>query len=680
MNADKNVPSPPISPLSQTIWGAAVLLVLALVVRALVYFRLEDILHAEEAVQGLIARHILQREIQLFTYGLPYLGTLQAHWIALCFALLGPTTIVLKWAAGLESLLLVPASYLLAREGAGGDRRAGFLAALLTAVGPLYLIEWSLRPRGGHLEVATLSALAFWALLRAFRAANAEEATGGTAPQNARPRMWLCLSAFFLGVGWWVHLTMLYAMVASVIALVIWGKRLRTDLRAVVPAIVCFLIGSLPFWLYNAKYPGRTFQYLWHVVWTGWHGPGPFARLVETAQFSIPILLGSRQTEAGQSFGLAVVLLALAAYVIAILAAIGATRNRTAGASDDQEKTNTTGTGVGLLLIFSAIAFAVFILGPFSEQALDPQSLLPLYGALPALAAIGLARWWSEKTLGQYAAVGLVAVMLIVHLVGYRSAERAVVQPFAYEKRVPLSLEPLRLFLDTNRITRVFTNFHLGYRLTFETGERVIACTDGDPFPERYPPYAEEVRKSDGPVAFIVGSRMAVLLQTAMKARGIASKDTPIQELHVVQPLNARYTDYPPTGVSPYVPAAIEVGDYPRQCPPGESFAVKVAVTNRSSVAWPVLNDSCIVALSYHLLDPGTGKMVRYDNPRFSMGSAVEPGQSVSLTMKVEAPREPGRYAFVPDLVIEGLAWFSTGQSALLDKPNWHEFSVVAGR
>ncbi|KPL09372.1 hypothetical protein AMJ85_06710, partial [candidate division BRC1 bacterium SM23_51] len=177
---EQNAREQPSSRVSQRLWACIVVAILALAVRGLIYYRLENVLHTEEAIQGLMARHIRGGEVQLFTYGLSYLGTLQAHWIALCFVLFGSSVAVLKWAAGVESLLLVAANYLLAREVArrtsgeapyGGPHgeRAGLIAALLTAVGPLYLVQWSLRPQGGHLEVAALSAFAFWALLRAIR-------------------------------------------------------------------------------------------------------------------------------------------------------------------------------------------------------------------------------------------------------------------------------------------------------------------------------------------------------------------------------------------------------------------------------------------------------------------------------------------------------------------------------
>jgi len=670
-NADKNTNKQTGPSLAQSILVCAGLVILALAARAVVYFRVENVLHAEEAVQGLMARHILGGSVQLFTYGLPYLGTLQAHLVALCFALLGSSVAVLKWAAAMDSLLLVAANYLLAREVAGGDHRAGRIAAFLTAIGPLYLLEWSLRPRGGHLEVATLSALAFWALLRALRAGHGQDARATT--------RWLALCAFLLGVGWWVHLTMFYAIAACAIAIAAWGRRLRGDLRAVVVAIFCFMVGSLPFWLYNVKYPGQTFRWLW-VAFSARRGPiGFFDRLAESVPVTVPVLLGSRQTEAAQSFGAMMVALSLVAYAVAIWAAIAAIRRQKADAESCRENPTPSREGIALLLIFSAIALVVFVIGPSFPQAKDPRALLSLYGALSPLAAVGITQWWTGGRTKHQAAVLVLIALAIVHVNGYRRAERDVVQPRVQGQPVPVSLEPLKLFLEATGTNLIYSNFYVGYRLGFETGESMIACTDGDPWPEPYPLYAERVRVADRPVPLIVTARMAEWLEADLKKHGIGCEVTTVQDFRVFYNLTAPYRAYPP-GPKLCVPAKIEVGKYPKQCQPGAMFSVQVAVTNESSIAWPEPTTWRTVELSYHLLDPQTGRMSRYENPRFSLGKPVGQGESTTVTMDVKVPNVPGRCAFVPDLVIEAIAWLSTFQSDLRDKPNWHEFSVGPGR
>lgn len=645
----------------------AVLLAAALAVRLLIYFRVENVLHVEEAIQGLMARHFLAGEIKPLAWGLPYLGTLQSAWIAACFAVFGSSVVVLKCAAGAESLALVAANYLLAREAAGGDRRAGLLAAILTAAGPLYLIEWSVRARGGYLEVATLSALALWALLRAVR----------SEPRPAR--RWLALCAFLLGLGFWVHLTMLYAMVACLIGTVLWGRRLLGDPRALLLAASVFLVGSLPFWLFNVKYPGRTFAFVWQTLQTSPGGAGFSDHLAQSARVSIPILLGSRQMEAEQSFGMAVVLLALAATGLALAAAVAASRAWSRIALHAERRQTVSGNGIALLIVFAATGLCAFLLGPFSDQAKDPRSLLPLYAALPTLAAIGISYWSCRNAVRRNTAWLTFCAILLAHVAGYRRAGRDVVQPRTRGGEVPTILDPVKDVLQSHNVTRVFADFSIGYRLAFETNERVIACTDQNPDPERYPPYAAAVRESSQPPAFIADPRAAVWLRAVLQSRKIGFQAATVQEYQVVHSLTDPYLDYP-LSARICLPATIAVAQYPRQAVAGTTFTAEVTVTNRSLIEWPAPTEPSTVRLSYHLLDPDTGKSIQYEYPRCSLGRAVRPGESVRVNLEIEAPTSPGRYAFVPDLIVEDMAWLSLYQPSIVDKTNWHDFGVIAQR
>ncbi|MCX8037593.1 MAG: hypothetical protein N3D11_11225 [Candidatus Sumerlaeia bacterium] len=665
---------------------AAVVIVLALLARGLIYFRIEDLLHADEALQGLIARHILGGEIQVFTYGLPYLGTLQAHWIALCFAALGQSTPVLKWAAGVESLLLVGAVYLLARTAADGNRRAGLFAALLTALGPLYLIEWSLRPRGGHLEVATLSALALWALLKTLGRevsaqsdivldlkTNVPESESSPSSPSAQSTiqnpqstiLWFALLGFLLGLGWWTHLTMFPAIATAAVAVVLWGRGVRGKATGVAVALLAFVVGSAPFWLYNIKYSWRTLAVLANGVQDALRWANLPERLDETVAVALPILLGARQTEAAQSFGPAFVLWAVAAYGTAFLAALLTLRRAPA----------TCRRAVAILLLFSAVALGVWLAGPFRGQARDPHVLLPLYATLPVLAGVGLARWHTVQNMFRHLALVPLAALLLVHVAGYRHADRLVIQPSLNELRVPPDLDMVRLILESNNATHIFTNYYLGYRLAFESRETILACTDGDPGPERYQPFADRVRATTQPIAYVAAPRMTTLLCGALKEKGIGWKETKVHGLHIVVPTTNTYRQWPPS-LALCVPTTITVGDYPKTCRPGTSFTVPVTVTNRSVIPWlAVTSDTCVVQLSYHLVEPATGRMVRQDNPRLSpVPPQLARGTSATIQMIVEAPSEPGRYAFVPNLLVEYFGWLSRVQPDLTARANWREF------
>ena len=50
-----------------------------------------------------------------------------------------------------------------------------------------------------------------------------------------------------------------------------------------------------------------------------------------------------------------------------------------------------------------------------------------------------------------------------------------------------------------------------------------------------------------------------------------------------------------------------------------------------------------------------------YDDGRQRLPAVVAPGERAEVTLRVQAPAEPGRYQFVLDVVQEGVRWFGRG-------------------
>ncbi|UQZ83944.1 Lipoteichoic acid synthase 1 [Paenibacillus konkukensis] len=82
---------------------------------------------------------------------------------------------------------------------------------------------------------------------------------------------------------------------------------------------------------------------------------------------------------------------------------------------------------------------------------------------------------------------------------------------------------------------------------------------------------------------------------------------------------------------------------------------VKVHLKNTGNTTW---SDDKQIHLSYHLLDD-QGNMVLHDGLRSNLPQDVEPGESVDVTAKVQAPEQPGSYQIQWDMVQENVTWFS---------------------
>ncbi|HEX2923841.1 MAG TPA: glycosyltransferase family 39 protein, partial [Chloroflexota bacterium] len=114
-------------------------------------------LEADEAIVGLMARHILHGERPLFYYMQPYMGSLEAYLIAALFALFGSSTFVLKLVPMLGALLFVALLFVTGYRLRG--LTAAIIAGLFGALPPAFLAIWSLKARGGYIEILVMGQL-----------------------------------------------------------------------------------------------------------------------------------------------------------------------------------------------------------------------------------------------------------------------------------------------------------------------------------------------------------------------------------------------------------------------------------------------------------------------------------------------------------------------------------------
>src|SRR5215813_15643700 len=70
--------------------------------------------HADEAIVGLMARHILQGERPTFFYGQAYMGSLDAWLIAIGFRVLGDSVLTIRVVQSILYLLVVASGFVLA--------------------------------------------------------------------------------------------------------------------------------------------------------------------------------------------------------------------------------------------------------------------------------------------------------------------------------------------------------------------------------------------------------------------------------------------------------------------------------------------------------------------------------------------------------------------------------------
>ncbi|HUV14546.1 MAG TPA: hypothetical protein VMY18_12950, partial [Acidobacteriota bacterium] len=316
------------------------------------------LIESDEAVVGLMARHILKGELPIFYWGQSYMGAFEAYLTAGMFALFGASALVLKLTVLGLFLVFLVVHFKLAAE-VSGSCLVAWMATISVGISPAFLTAWSLKSRGGYMSLllfGTLSLLlATWLL------------------KNDSNRS---LKIFFLGVSigiaFWSHFAAVtYAIPIGLILL--W--RFRADLlRYAWVGGIGFFVGSLPVWVYN------FFRHFASVS-------RPMARsttIIEDFQnifgTGLPILLGGRAPwNAGGGYfpfsGVLVVAVFVAAFAWVVWRQF-------------REKD----TSVWLLLLF-LLMFPLFVsAGGAGHFMLEPRYLTPLYSAIYIILFMALPR------------------------------------------------------------------------------------------------------------------------------------------------------------------------------------------------------------------------------------------------------------------------------------------------
>ena len=200
----------------------------------------------DEAVTGNMALHILKGEPQLFFWGQPYMGALEAYLTSSLFFLFGPSAFTLH----LNDILICAFLLFMAfRIGTlAGGRPVGLLAAAFWAFSPLYLSVVGLLATGGHEEACAFGAFILFGICRlSFSWPKAPVPLAG-------------LIGLLGGLGFWSSLLSGPYLLAGGLGLALARPRLLLT-RIPWVGLAGFSLGSLPFWLWEIRHDFSTFQF-----------------------------------------------------------------------------------------------------------------------------------------------------------------------------------------------------------------------------------------------------------------------------------------------------------------------------------------------------------------------------------------------------------------------------------
>lgn len=504
--------------------------------------------NADEAVVGLMARHILQGERPVFFYGQAYLGSLDAWLVAGAFTIFGQTVIAIRLVQIALYLATVATTYLLGLQVYRSHWIAG-AGALLLAIPPVLITLYSTVSLGGYGEMLLIGNLC---LLLALFLLNPRPSPSSLPSAPWRSAGWLALGLLG-GLGFWSFpLILVYLIPILIIAAALLWRRALSLAGYCLLFAAGFAVGALPWLAYTSAHGGITLLETGGQVIAGASSGNPVFAAAQHAfnflLFGVTAIWGLRPP-----WSAAFLALPLAPFAIALnFAAIIVATRRTA------ERRDAATIGRWLLAGTAVTLVAAFVLTPFGA---DPSGRYFLPLAVPlSLFTAEMLHWlrlrrrqrrspW-RKWFGQSLALGLVAFNWWGNVQSAATLPPGLTTQFDAATQIDQRALPrLTAFLRAHGELRGYTDYWVEYPLAFDSQEDLIFVARLPYHPDlrytarddRYAPYDALVEASPR-VAYITARQPELdeRLRTGLQQLSIAYKETTIGDFRVFYALARR--------------------------------------------------------------------------------------------------------------------------------------------
>jgi hypothetical protein len=503
---------------------------------------------ADEAIVGLMALNI-PRELPIFFWEQHYLGSLEAVVAAALFALVGPSNAALKAVPALFSVAFIGLVYASARRAFGPA--PALLSALYLAIPPSFFAVWSVKARGGYAELLALGQLFLFLC----------QIIGETTRPAARLA---ALAGLVGGLALWTHPLAVVYLAAGTLYVALRRRagapraapselslRLTTGTthapprrgRLILTALVGFAVGVLPIVIYNLAEGFPSLRYATE------GGTAPRSALVNLwglARYGAPVLAGLAEGTASKAlldvdwpgrpgsnpvltfFLLGLVALVLWSYRGSLLALTYRSNVERAkriehGAPTSNLRPWPVCSGerypschvraAPFLLVILCVPLVVAV-SRFADLWAEPRYALPAYSAIPLFAA---AAWrlriasppgWVGHRLAaalrrsrQPVFLAVVCGVLAVNAVSLATSDFRLALPTSAGGSTEANRDELIEYLLAHGLTRIYTDYWIGYPLAFESRERIVPAIRSGGF-DRRAAYGHQVWTADDP-AFV---------------------------------------------------------------------------------------------------------------------------------------------------------------------------------
>jgi len=442
--------------------------------------------NSDQAVVGLMAKHIVEKgEHPVFYYGAAYAGSLEPHFVAAVFLLLGPTVRAYDISLILLLALLSILIFAIGRRSFGPE--AALFAVAYLAVPPFFFLLKGLTSDGAYDTLAVLGAAMLLVALAA------EERLARDRP----PETALGLLGLLAGLAWWVDPLAAYFYLAIFLWFLLVRRSIFRHWRAYPVFLLSFALGSLPWWIANIRGSWPSLRVPEAARLPVAEAAKGFVRFWTTA---VPVLFGDRPFYGWSPLFPGAGIVAFGMYAVPVVFAAVIVLQAAPWRERRGSETDPAARPLLLLLLLMLSMQVVVSWNPRTFQQ-EPRFLFSMYLPFALLIGFFFSRARRLLPLPVVAAAGV--GILVFHALGIARAPQE--DDFATQATTG-RVTPIIQALEERGLTDVYTSYWLAYRLAFESGEKIRAASFGSARTDRYPPYAVEVARSRNPAVILTGS------------------------------------------------------------------------------------------------------------------------------------------------------------------------------
>ncbi len=460
------------------------ILLLALVLRLGLLFSGQRYVDGDDAVVGMMAKHILTRgERPLFYYGQPYGGghAIEAYLASLFYLLFGFSSITLKLVPLIFSLGIIALSYLLLER--FFNERIAILCGLLLAVSSPF-IKSSLKVNG-YIETIFFSLLSLFLFFSIYF-------------ENKRDYKRIALFGFLCGFAYYSFDFAIFYLLTYLLFFFARDKRCFFR-KSFLIFLFPFLLGISPLIWVNLRTSSSPVRYLIHNPSLFYGRPIKPQFLLNIKGFFIHDLPAFLSPEAVHLFIKEISLFSWIHYFIylsSVLFLIFLKRSSLKNLFRTLLSGRKFSPSPELWFICYFFIFLIlYSLSPFAGGC--PRFLLPLYPLIPISIAFFLNWLWERRRIQRAISILLLVLLLSIGLrydISLAKSDEVIDGKIRTSGKLASQIVE---FLNENNIRYIYTTYFLKWRIIFESDEKIIASHRHHGTLHRYPLYEEIVERAE---------------------------------------------------------------------------------------------------------------------------------------------------------------------------------------